>query len=140
MAIVSFTAHKINFTLKQKKKLADWIQKVVLANRHYPVEIAYIFCDDEFLFTLNREYLNHKTLTDIITFNYNSGFHISGDIFISVERVRENAIKYKIPFEDELHRVMVHGVLHLIGFNDKSETEKKKMVKKENESLSFLLL
>ncbi len=138
MAVVSFTAHQIDFRLKNKKKLSDWIQKVVLANKKYPVSISYIFCDDRYLSELNSKYLKHKTLTDIITFNYNSSYQVSGDIFISIQRVRENSLKYKTSFENELHRVMVHGVLHLLGFNDKSPIQKKKMVKMENECLGFL--
>ena len=140
MAVIGFTSHLIDFKLKNKKKLADWIQKVVLANKKYPVRIVYIFCDDDYLSEMNVKYLKHKTLTDIITFNYNAGYQVSGDIFISIERVRENSLKYKTSFENELHRVMIHGVLHLLGYNDKSEFQKKKMVRKENESLALLLI
>ena len=140
MAVVSFTSHLIDFNLKNKKKLADWIQKVVLANKKYPVTIVYIFCADDYLSEMNAKYLKHKTLTDIITFNYNSSYQVSGDIFISIERVQENSLKYKTSFENELHRVMIHGILHLLGYNDKSEFQKKKMVRKENESLALLLI
>ena len=96
------------------------------------------FVSNFFLSELNKQYLNQTYLTDIITFNYNSGHYVSGDIFISIDRVKENAQIYKIDFEKELERVMVHGILHLLGFKDKSEMEKKIMTRKENEALEIL--
>lgn len=137
MSVVSFTSLVDSFKLKQQKKLSDWLQKVVLSHHKYPVSISYIFCDDDYLLDLNKKYLKHRTLTDIITFNYNETYHVSGDIFISIDRVSENAKKFKIPFEEELRRVMVHGVLHLLGFNDKTSAQKKMMVRKENEFLAM---
>ena len=93
--------------------------------------LTYVFCSDPYLHKMNVEYLNHDTFTDIITFNYCENTIISGDIFISVDRVRENALKYDVLFEDELDRVIVHGVLHLIGYNDKSKEEQAEMRGKE---------
>lgn len=90
---------------------------------------------DESLLEINREYLKHNTYTDIITFNYNEGKNIAGDIFISVDRVKENAQKFEVKFEEELHRVMIHGVLHLCGYKDKSKTDSGLMRKKENNAL-----
>jgi len=140
MEVISFTSLVDSFKLKNQKKLSFWLQKVILSHQKYPVAVTYIFCDDEYLLEVNKKYLKHKTYTDIITFNYNHTYHISGDIFISIDRVRDNAGKYNSDFDEELHRVMVHGVLHLLGYNDKSAQDKKKMVKKENESLAILAL
>ncbi|HEU5292637.1 MAG TPA: rRNA maturation RNase YbeY, partial [Cyclobacteriaceae bacterium] len=101
--------------------------------------LNYIFCSDEYLKEINIEYLNHKTYTDIITFNYNPGEgELEGEIYISVDRVRENAKTFKSEFQTELHRVIIHGVLHLIGFNDKSKSEKAVMREKEDSYLSLL--
>jgi len=138
MVIVSFTSLVKSFKLKDQRVLSDWIEKTILAHHKYPVSVSYIFCDDEYLRSINKKYLNHSTLTDIITFNYNESFHVSGDIFISVERVKDNSLSYGTSFEGELHRVMVHGVLHLLGFNDKTPRDKKKMTTKENEFLAQL--
>ena len=101
-------------------------------------EINYIFCDDAYLHRLNVEFLQHDTLTDVISFDNTLGKLISGDIFISVERVMENAADFKVSSEEEIHRVMIHGVLHYIGFNDKSEEDKKEMRSAENRALSIL--
>lgn len=96
--------------------------------------INFIFCTDEELLKLNKKYLHHNTYTDVITFNYNDN-DLSGDIYISIDRVRLNSVKYKVTFNNELHRVMLHGVLHLIGYNDKSKKQKETMVKAENKYL-----
>jgi rRNA maturation RNase YbeY len=138
MSAVSFTSLHSAFRLKNKKILADWIQKVVLAHHKFPLAISYIFCDDDYLLSLNKKYLKHSTLTDIITFNYNEGNYVSGDIFISTERVLENSATFKTTAEQELHRVMVHGVLHLLGFQDSTPGKKKQMRRKEDESLEML--
>ena len=100
--------------------------------------LNYSFTSDESLLKINMEYLKHNTYTDIITFNYNEGKKISGDIFISIDRVKENAEKFEAPFEEELHRVMIHGVLHLCGYKDKSKTDSELMRKKENAALRLL--
>lgn len=94
--------------------------------------ISVIFCSDEYLLEMNKTHLNHDYYTDIITFNYVDGNLISGDLFISVDRVKENAVKFDVSFNEELYRVILHGVLHLVGYNDKTDEEKKVMRKKEN--------
>lgn len=100
--------------------------------------VQYVFCDDEYLLTLNQEHLDHDTLTDIITFRYQEHPNpIESDIYISVERVRENALNFGVTFENELHRVMVHGILHLLGFKDKGEEAEKEMRSQEDLALSI---
>ena len=124
------------FSLQNPDGIARWISKIVNCLKREEGEISYIFCDDQYLHKLNLEFLNHDTLTDIISFDNSLGNQINGDIFISIERVEENANTYKTSFEDELHRVIIHGVLHYCGFNDKTEAEAALMRKKEDEALS----
>ncbi|MBK9505370.1 MAG: rRNA maturation RNase YbeY [Chitinophagales bacterium] len=138
MSTIQFVNKKTRFKLKEKERIASWVERVVLMYHKFPGDIQYIFCDDTFLAEMNQQYLQHDTLTDIITFNYNSGHYISGDIFISIDRIKENAATYKTTIEDELHRVMIHGILHLCGLNDKSPKDKKLMQEKENEALEIL--
>lgn len=128
---------EIPFKLVDQKIVFTWLSDVILREQRQVGDVHYIFCDDEFLYKINHKYLKHNTLTDIITFNYNNKSTISGDIFISVERVEENASKYHVSFLDELHRVMVHGVLHLCGYNDKTKEEQLLMRKKEDYYLSL---
>jgi probable rRNA maturation factor len=123
------------FRLKDENLLGKWIEKVVLEKGFEIGEINYIFCDDIYLHKLNVEFLQHDTLTDIISFDNSLGKLISGDIFISVERVNENAVDFKVSFEQEIHRVMIHGVLHYMGFKDKSDVEKTEMRNAENRAL-----
>jgi rRNA maturation RNase YbeY len=130
--------YETNFTLKNESKISDWIQKCILIEGFKLGEINYIFCDDAYLHKLNVEFLNHDTLTDIISFDNTMGKLISGDIFISVERVKENAATFHVSFEDELHRVIIHGVLHYLGYKDKNEEDQLEMTKKENQSLLLL--
>ncbi|MEI2673377.1 MAG: rRNA maturation RNase YbeY [Chitinophagaceae bacterium] len=138
MSAIQFVNKKTRFKLKEKERIASWVERVVLMYHKFPGDIQYIFCDDTFLAEMNQQYLQHDTLTDIITFNYNSGHYISGDIFISIDRIKENAATYKTTIEDELHRVMIYGILHLCGLNDKSPKDKKLMQEKENEALEIL--
>ena len=138
MSTIQFVNKKTRFKLKEKERIASWVERVVLMYHKFPGDIQYIFCDDTFLAEMNQQYLQHDTLTDIITFNYNSGHYISVDIFISIDRIKENAATYKTTIEDELHRVMIHGILHLCGLNDKSPKDKKLMQEKENEALEIL--
>lgn len=138
MPSIQFTNKQTRFKLKEQERIAAWVERVVLMYHKFPGDIQYIFCDDNFLAEMNQQYLQHDTLTDIITFNYNSGHYISGDIFISIERIKENAATYKTTMEDELHRVMIHGILHLCGLNDKTAKDKKLMQEKENEALHML--
>tara|TARA_B100000809_G_scaffold232465_1_gene248392 strand:- start:5542 stop:5955 length:414 start_codon:yes stop_codon:yes gene_type:complete len=123
------------FQLKDENLLENWIQKVVLEKGFEIGEINYIFCDDMYLHKLNVEFLQHDTLTDIISFDNSLGKLISGDIFISVERVNENANDFKVSAEEEMHRVMIHGVLHYMGLKDKTEAEKIEMRNAENIAL-----
>ncbi|MEZ5013925.1 MAG: rRNA maturation RNase YbeY [Chitinophagales bacterium] len=137
-AIVSFTPHEIAFALREENRLRLWIERIILSHHCVPGNIHFIFCSDMYLSELHTEYLKKDSLTDIITFNYNEGYHISGDIFISIDRVRENAETFSVDFERELQRVMIHGVLHLIGFNDKSDAEIKNMRAAEDASIEML--
>ena len=126
------------FELPNEIQTQEWIQKVVVDNVFEIGEINYVFCDDNYLHKLNVEFLNHDTLTDIISFDNTLGKLISGDIFISIERVEENAKDFKVSFENELHRVMIHGVLHYMGYKDKSDDDKIKMRNAENQALSYI--
>ena len=121
-----------DFILKEQQKFASWIAACITSFDKEVGELNYIFLNDERLLKMNQEYLGHDTLTDIITFDYCENNSISGDIFISVERVEQNAEKFEVLFEEELKRVMIHGVLHLLGFNDKTAKEKEKMRDLEN--------
>jgi probable rRNA maturation factor len=119
-------------------RVTAWIEKVLVGYKMKTGEVNYIFCDDEYLLDLNVKYLNHNTLTDIISFDDSQGDEVQGDVFISVERVLENAQNYKVGFENELHRVMIHGILHFIGLKDKSEDEARLMREAENSALELL--
>lgn len=124
-----------DITLKIKNKLAlkKWLKSTIETEKQKLSVLNYIFCSDAYLLEMNLSYLNHDTFTDIITFdNAEVEGLIEGDIFISIDRVKENSIKFEVPFEDELHRVMVHGALHLLGYKDKKKEEKEKMREKEN--------
>jgi probable rRNA maturation factor len=138
MAKVHFFTEDIQFKLANPTKLSRWIQSTAKAEGHSLVTLNYIFCSDRYLLQMNMEYLKHKTLTDIITFSTaEQPGTIEGDIFISVERVKDNASKFEQDFIDELHRVMIHGVLHLVGYGDKTAIQKKLMRQKEDAYLSL---
>jgi probable rRNA maturation factor len=141
MSQIRFFSEDIPFKLKHPVKVFSWIKVVAKKEKRTIKEINYIFCTDEYLLQLNQSFLNHKTLTDIITFDNSEGKKaLEGEIYISIERVQENSLKFKTDFEDELHRVMIHGVLHLIGYKDKKPSEKALMRKKEEACLSLRLL
>lgn len=127
-----------SFTLKNQKKLVKWIGDVISSEGFQVGEINYIFCDDSYLNKINQEFLNHDTFTDIISFDYTLGKEVGGDIFISIERVLENAEKFNEVFETELHRVMIHGILHFIGYKDKTKKDKTLMRTKEDEKIFIL--
>ncbi|WPO38801.1 rRNA maturation RNase YbeY [Flammeovirgaceae bacterium SG7u.111] len=130
----------MTFELKNQEKAVSWINKVSEQHNHQIEELNYIFCSDDYLLKINIDYLSHDTLTDIITFdNSETEGKIIGDIFISIDRVTENAGTFQNTFETELARVMIHGVLHLLGFKDKTKTEAQLMTEKENESLNALM-
>lgn len=137
MGKISFTNADIKFSLKNKKSIAQWIAKTIEKEKKDIGKIAYIFCSDEFLLDINQRYLNHNTYTDIITFDYSQGKTLNGEIYISIDRVRENAQKFEGTVEKELLRVVIHGVLHLVGYKDKTKVQKEKMRKKEDKYLSI---
>ena len=140
MKNILFFTEDISFTLKQKTKIRDWIKKAIEDHQKKLKSINYIFTTDNYLSNINEDYLQHNTLTDIITFNLSTAPNlIESDIYISIDRIIENSKCYSLPFTEELHRVMIHGILHLLGFNDKTEPEKKEMRKKENHYLALLL-
>jgi probable rRNA maturation factor len=134
-APIEFHTEDIEFELNDVIRISNWIIAVIQAEGKRLQHISYIFCSDNYLLDLNEQYLNHDTLTDIITFHYSKPPSIEGDIFISIERVRENAQIYRVAFEQELYRVIIHGVLHLCGYSDKTPADKARMTEKENEAL-----
>jgi len=130
--------YETDFKLDSEKQFSIWITNTISSEAYKLEEINYVFCDDEYLHKLNVEFLNHDTLTDIISFDYSIGKIIQGDIFISVERVVDNAKDFGVTFEDELKRVIIHGVLHYCGYKDKTDDDAKLMREKENHYLSKL--
>lgn len=124
--------YETDFLLEHELKVSAWISSVISQEHLKEGEINYVFCDDDYLHKLNVEFLNHDTLTDIISFDYTMGKLISGDIFISIERVKENAIEFGVGFFEELHRVIIHGILHYCGYKDKTDADKITMRTKEN--------
>lgn len=126
------------FQLEDEQKVSDWISDVISAEDCKEGNINYVFCNDEYLHKINVDFLNHDTLTDIISFDYSVGKELHGDIFISIERVEDNAKDFKVSFQDELHRVIVHGVLHYCGYNDKTDDEAKVMRSKEDFYLNLI--
>ena len=129
--------YETDFELQNESRYSDWLSQVIASEARREGEVNYIFCDDDYLLQMNVQYLDHDTLTDIISFDYTIGKEISGDIFISVERVKENAIDYNVPFEEEMLRVMVHGMLHYCGYKDKTEEEEQVMRLKEDEKITL---
>tara|TARA_R110001583_G_scaffold15522_4_gene63910 strand:- start:137 stop:553 length:417 start_codon:yes stop_codon:yes gene_type:complete len=127
-----------DFKLENESRISQWISSCIESYEFTEGEINYIFCDDAYLLKLNIEFLEHDTLTDIISFDYTLGKLISGDIFISVERVKENAQKFSQSFENELNRVIIHGILHYIGFKDKLDKDKREMRVEEEKCLDLL--
>jgi rRNA maturation RNase YbeY len=130
--------YETDFILDNEVGLSKWISDVIISEQFKEGDINYIFCDDVYLHKLNVEFLEHDTLTDIISFDYSVGKELHGDIFISIDRVRDNAESFDVDLETELHRVMVHGVLHYCGFKDKEKKDVIKMRAKENYYLKRL--
>ncbi|WP_435624033.1 rRNA maturation RNase YbeY [Flagellimonas sp.] len=126
-----------DFNLQDIEKFSDWVTRVIEGENYEVGKLDYIFCDDEKLLAINQEYLGHDTYTDIITFDYTDGQVMSGDVFISVDRVKENALKYNVGVHEELLRVMSHGILHLAGYGDKSDNEIGVMRAKEEEKIKM---
>lgn len=135
---IEFFTEGISFKLKGKLKLRKWISEVCQSELKSVSYLNFVFCSDDYLLEINRNYLKHDYYTDIVTFPYNDEKSISADIFISIHRVKDNASLLNIEFEKELHRVMIHGVLHLLGYDDHSETQRKSMRAKENACLDLL--
>lgn len=129
--------YESDFQLENEEIFSTWIEHVVLSEDKVLGEVNYIFCDDEYLHKINVEYLDHDTLTDIISFDYSEGNLVQGDIFISIERVADNASDFDVPFNEELKRVMIHGILHYCGYKDKSDSDEKLMRSKEDEMIKM---
>ncbi|MBB3054609.1 rRNA maturation RNase YbeY [Mucilaginibacter gotjawali] len=133
MPAIHFFEEDITYKLKNKTLVRQWITQTILAEGYKLKELNYIFCSDAYLLQINQQYLNHDTYTDIVTFdNSETEKVIIGDIFISIERIRENAAKFSTSETDELHRVIIHGALHLLGYKDKTPATKQKMTQKED--------
>lgn len=135
--MISYYSEDTNFVLKSKLLNNKWLKLVAESEIRRIGDISIIFCSDNYILDVNQKYLQHDYFTDIITFDYCEGDKLSGDLFISIDSVRENAQEYGVEFEDELNRVMVHGILHLIGYDDHSEEDIAQMRKKENYYLSL---
>jgi rRNA maturation RNase YbeY len=125
----------VSFNLKNKRFIKSWIKDIIQQNKKELGDINYIFCSDEKILEINKEFLKHDYYTDIISFDYCQNNMISGDIFISIDTVKSNSIKYKTEFIEELHRVIIHGVLHFLGFKDKTKADAEKMREAENKAL-----
>lgn len=134
--MISFN-YEIIFKLDDEDFYSEWISTIINSENRKEGTINFVFCDDAYLLGLNKQYLNHDTLTDIISFDYSVGKELHGDVFISVERVRENALDYNVSFTDELTRVMAHGILHYCGYNDKNKEEEAIMRIKEGEKMKM---
>lgn len=135
---VTFYAESVAFPNIKKRKTSEWIKSVAKNYGKKVGEVSYLFCTDEKMLEVNREFLSHDFFTDIITFDYSEGNMISGDIFISLETVFGNSQKFQTSFDEELHRVIIHGILHLCGIDDKTEAEEKKMRDEENKALKLV--
>lgn len=134
--MVSFN-YETDFALQDEERYEKWISRIISSEHKKEGEVNYIFCDDDYLHRINLEYLQHDTLTDIISFDYSIGNEIGGDIFISIERVKDNAADFNTDFNDELLRVMAHGILHYCGYKDKSESDEAQMRQKEDEKATL---
>ena len=135
---INFFSEETNFKPKQVTLLRNWLLKSIEAENHTLKELNFIYCSDDYLLKINKEYLNHDTYTDTVTFdNSEIKGEVLGDIFISIDRIRENAKTFKTTIKDELHRIMIHSTLHLLGYKDKSPKDKTVMTAKENEYLAL---
>jgi rRNA maturation RNase YbeY len=128
---INFHTEEIEFELKQSNAIEEWLKSVIKAEGSTLGELNYIFCSDEYLYKMNVEYLQHDTYTDVITFQYAEEV-VHGDVFISIDRIHDNAAHFDVTIEEELSRVLVHGLLHLLGYKDKTEIEQTEMTSKEN--------
>ena len=137
MAEVLFYSVKTQFKLTNKRKVIKWLVLICDQESQELESLHYIFCSDAFLGELNKKYLHHSTLTDILSFDYSTSHKLVGEIYISIPRVMENARIYKQPFDSELRRVLSHGLLHFMGYRDKTKTQKAQMRMKEEACLSL---
>lgn len=137
MSSVSFYSEQTDFSIQNQKQVEAWLRQVCRQENKTLSEITFIFCSDDYLLQVNQDFLQHDYYTDVITFDYCEEQNVSGDIFISIDRVVENASSVGVSFPDELHRVMVHGMLHLLGYKDKTVAEKTEMTSKEDYYLSL---
>ncbi len=135
--MIYYQSENIAMPKLSKRKVNAWIKEVAQLHGYKVGEISYIFCDDEKILEVNREYLQHDYYTDIITFDYTEGKTIRGDLFISLDTIKTNAEKFKTPYEEEFYRVVIHGILHLCGINDKGEGEREIMERHENDALAI---
>lgn len=134
---IAFYSENIHFILRNKKALRNWLLFIIKKYNKNIKNIDYIFCDNKYLYQINLDFLKQDAFTDIITFDYSEHGFLSADIFVSIDRVKDNALEYKIEFYEELRRVMIHGILHLAGFDDKTKIQRLKMRKAENECLEI---
>lgn len=132
-----FHTEDSSYKLPQQRKIKKWLEQVVIAESNTLEEVSVVFCSDDYLYKLNVDYLDHDTLTDIITFEYSSN-PVAGDLFISTDRATENALKFNCSTDDEVQRLLVHGTLHLLGYKDKTPEDKKLMTTKEDYYLNLL--
>ena len=137
MASIHFYTEKITFKIPSPRKTVNWLNAICLLEKRELGSLIYVFCSDKFLLELNKQYLGHKTYTDILSFDYGEGKKVEGEIFISISRVKENARNYGQVFDVELRRVIAHGLLHFLGYRDKKSSEKVQMRRKEEACLSL---
>ena len=137
MCLVSFHSEQTDYSISNENQISDWLVSVCKTEGKTLAEISIILCSDDYLLEVNRKHLNHDYYTDVITFDYSESPHVSGDIFISIDRVRENAGSFGVEMVDELHRIIVHGTLHLLGYTDKTSSSKEEMTSKEDFYLSL---
>lgn len=139
MKVIQFHTEDTQFNLQETDKIQNWLEESTKLEGGQIAALSFIFCSDDYLYDINVEYLNHDTLTDVITFQYSEPKEdIEGDIFISIDRIKENAEQFEVSFEHELFRVMIHGTLHLLGYGDKTPEAKTLMTEKENFYLNLL--
>lgn len=135
--MIQFIAEEVELPVLSKQKITRWIKEIAAVYGKRTGEIAYIFCNDNRILEVNKQFLQHEYYTDIITFDYSEGTVISGDIFISIETVQSNAEEFKVSFDDELKRILIHGILHLCGQDDKTPELRLEMIRKENSALQM---
>jgi rRNA maturation RNase YbeY len=134
--MISFN-YETDFLLDGEIQFSDWISRVILSENKKEGDINYIFCDDDYILEINKQYLDHDYYTDIISFDYSVGNELNGDIFVSIDRVKENATDFNTTFDEELKRVIIHGILHYCGYKDKSDEDEALMRSKEDEKTNM---